>query len=384
MSQQTMHQMLTTESEERTHSLMLLSEHQVAEEGLRKRVSEERSRAEAAQEQSAEQTKTAEKLKQLLVDQETRDEELLNHREAEHLAREQDVIETLEAKHASVVSAMSDKMAHGNEQVQHLTSELRAERHAECEMARQCVEARQSADEIAEQLANARSSSKEELENKSDMNGKSSQQALEDKLAKESVERARSAKLLSEYRDAEVELKKHVANLKEELHEEKAKNANKDVSRLEDILSQSQNASKKAREDVSKLEVKLKAQQQLVEKTKKESAARIATLDRRLSNAQVAVAVPPQNRKRKFKPELENDEIMMRESFWAKKERSNATRSAARPHVQRVQRWVGPGSEICWDFRKRGVCPRGARCTWRHPSNVPFIPVAVKEEPDDD
>merc|ERR1712087_270294 len=76
--------------------------------------------------------------------------------------------------------------------------------------------------------------------------------------------------------------------------------------------------------------------------------------------------VPPGSRKRRADTSLAPYETASQEDGLLVHEQFLARRTLV-PRVggfQHVARWVDSGVQLCWDFKKRGTCPRGALCRW--------------------
>jgi len=93
---------------------------------------------------------------------------------------------------------------------------------------------------------------------------------------------------------------------------------------------------------------------------------------------ELAMQTPPRKKRT-----LADEDMLMQETYFTKRPRKDARKGYLR---QSVRRWVGSDFEICWEFKQNGFCPRGARCSWRHPARTPVAPhnVRVKEELEDD
>lgn len=108
-------------------------------------------------------------------------------------------------------------------------------------------------------------------------------------------------------------------------------------------------------------------------------AEKDAELSKSRSVGQELAMQTPSRKKRT----LADEDMLMQETYFTKRPRKDARKGYLR---QSVRRWVGSDFEICWEFKQNGFCPRGARCSWRHPARTPVAPqnVCVKEELEDD
>jgi chromosome segregation ATPase len=149
----------------------------------------------------------------------------------------------------------------------------------------------------------------------------------------------------------------------------------------------------------TELQAERKKRSQL-EAERKQRLKEVAGLRKELSEAQRAaaktlnrsspkMALPVQApdtvaQKRKRKSEASfDDDVMVRERYLSRRR----THSGSAPGwtFQQVKRWVGGYDDtLCWDFQRRGVCPRGARCKWKHPGARPeWVAGEVKDEPEE-